>query len=95
MHTLAELQQWFSSSVAQRLIDVTPTLTPIQAVPSRQREIEAWLSQHAITHFCAIDDDAKLFQPDWPHLVLTEGTVGMTSATIEEVTKRVHYFSAK
>jgi hypothetical protein len=85
-HSLADLRSWFPVALHQKIVAVTPELVTDRA--NRQREIEHWLQQYHVRHFCALDDDPRLFEKEWPCLVLTDNAYGMTVKTVEEITGR-------
>jgi len=77
-HSLGHLRRMFSPAIAQRVVGITPRLDGVETggeyLHTRQREIEAWrLSNGHHGRFAALDDDARLFEPDWAHLVHVRG----------------------
>ncbi len=86
-YPLEDLREWFARDVQDRFIDVTPELPGGAA--SRQREIEQWLRRRASVRWAALDDEASLFTPGCPQLVLTESATGLTKATLELLARHV------
>jgi len=82
--TLDELRGWFSPSIASRIIGVTPVLAPsLRAV--RQAEAESWLGANPTRHWCALDDEAELFQAGCSWLILTDSRTGLTQDTLRKL----------
>ena len=75
LESLDELRAHFPPDIAARIIDITPFLLPVnpQLAGSRQREIEAWMAEHAPAGtWLAVDDIALYFETDCPHLFLVD-----------------------
>jgi len=75
LESLEELRAHFPPDIAARIIDVTPFLLPVnpQLAGSRQREIEAWMADHAPGGaWLAVDDIPLYFEIGCPHLFLVD-----------------------
>ena len=75
LQTLEELRAHFPPDIATRIVDVTPFLS--SANPdlrgSREREISAWMAEHAPDGaWIALDDTELYFEVDCPHLFLID-----------------------
>lgn len=72
--SLAQLAQCFSPDIAKRIIGSTPVL-PLHSAKdireSRYREILAYLG-NSRESWLALDDDATLFPPECPELILCD-----------------------
>lgn len=79
--SLEDLRSWFSPGFACRIISVTPILHQGQPA-ARQAEVESWLADNATAAFCALDDQASLFRPVCPWLILTDPRTGITEQTL-------------
>jgi len=98
-HPLDEIQSYFASEIATRVIDVTPVLKPNsltqydgglpQECFEREAEVNRWLHANNAhgTSWAALDDQASLFKPRNPHLVLCDGRIGLTQRALDEVEK--------
>lgn len=86
-HSLDVMREFFSLDMAQRVIDVTPIMEEdggdggVVIVPDRferQQECEAWLEKNRPrgTSWLAIDDWPYGFEPQCPHLLLTDPDQG-------------------
>lgn len=73
-----------------RVVGITPVVDPYQS-HARQVEIEQWLAQHGARYraFAVLDDEARLFTPGWPPLVLTQSNVGLQLTHLAELEKRL------
>ncbi len=77
-----KLVHLFSEDVRCRIIGRTPVLDGPSA---RSREIEALVDRFEIQCFCALDDDATLFDEGVDWLVLTYRLEGVTQTDLERV----------
>lgn len=68
---LQHLKDGLDPALAERVIDATPVLPGNREPGGRQREIEAWLSQHPASSWLALDDMPDLYQPNCPWLFAT------------------------
>ena len=66
--------------LAGRVVDITPV---INNGVSRQREIEWWLNRPGIIDYRVLDDDARLFDKDWPPLILCDSRFGLNKPVID------------
>jgi len=85
-YSWAELMALFAADLRDRFLGATPVLT--DALPAvREREILAWRRAHRLEHlpWVALDDDASLFTPGCPNLVLCETIRGLRPAQLAEV----------
>jgi hypothetical protein len=80
--SLDELRAWFSPEFASRIISVTPVLDQGQSA-ARQAEAEAWLTENATAHYCAVDDETALFRPGCSWLIATNPRTGLTEQTLQ------------
>ena len=62
------------------VVDTTPV---IGNGSDRQREIECWRDGHYAEDFRVLDDDARLFEPGWPPLILCDGSTGLNQPAID------------
>jgi HAD domain in Swiss Army Knife RNA repair proteins len=94
---LAALKESFSANIADRIIGVTPKFVELSAVPDtlaafhREAECDAWLRQNRCrtSPWVALDDRSWLFRPFSKHLVLTDGSVGLTAETVNTLRSRL------
>ena len=74
--TLDELRELLPRRLSWRVIGMTPVLPIVSGTDvagSRYREIDLYLGQYpAAQHWLALDDDASLFPPGLPYLILCE-----------------------
>ena len=68
------LERLFSDDIVDRLAGTT---MPEGLLPRRDQEIDCWVRLHRVTDFIALDDDAALFAPTWPKLLLIDGGKGL------------------
>jgi hypothetical protein len=95
-HSLAALKESFSADIAARIVDVTPQFALLSNVPEtlvayhREAECDAWLRQNQLvaSPWLALDDRSWLFRPFSKHLVLTDGSVGLTVETVDTLRHR-------
>ncbi|QDL36464.1 HAD domain-containing protein [Rhodoferax sediminis] len=88
IHSLGVLREFFSADMASRVIDVTPVMEaqrynerwlPVLSQHfDRQLECEAWLQRNRPrgTPWLALDDWPYWFEPQCPHLLLTDPSQG-------------------
>ncbi len=79
---LETLRSYFSSDIAERIIDVTPSWAQLDGdAPGyeRQAEVEAWIRKNAKPwdDFLALDDRPWLFSPFYPRLVKCVRATGL------------------
>jgi hypothetical protein len=94
--SLAALKESFSADIADRIIGVTLQFAQLCNVPEtlvayhREAECDAWLrkKQHRTAPWFALDDRSWLFRPFSKHLVLTDGSVGVTAETVDTLRHR-------
>jgi hypothetical protein len=81
--SLEDLQELFSEDLRERVVGVTPFInrTPF----SRYQEVQAYLDEYGPCRWCALDDEAKLFPPNCPNLVHTDGSQGVTLTHLSAV----------
>jgi hypothetical protein len=76
VHPLAKLQSMFPPSLRTRVVGVTPILGLGYDTGTRQREIEAYLSQANLrdgaTRWIALDDIKWFFDDACPNLILVD-----------------------
>jgi hypothetical protein len=95
-HPLAEMREFFSEDLRDRVIDITP-LPPLTDVPPhlsdhpRHAECVAWLSRWrpSATAWLALDDMAEEFEPRCTNLLLIDGSKGLTPETAAELLVRL------
>lgn len=96
-HPLDELRSFFDEDIQQRVVGVTPILKrgwgdaetshePLQPY-AREQEVRQWLREcgEPWRRWAALDDQAWLFKPFNPQLVLCRGDVGLTDTELETV----------
>lgn len=95
-HPFDEIQSYFSADLQQRIIGTTPILAresweqhdgelpPMRF--EREAEIRRWLarSEEPWRPWAALDDQAWLFKPFCPHLVVCDGRVGLTQRELDQ-----------
>lgn len=82
--THQSLTEYFSPSLRQRFIGVTP-VSP-GGPGSRWREIRAWLSEQGFGgRWVALDDDATLFPPGCAELVRCDTARGLRKTQLDEM----------
>lgn len=74
--------------LGDRVIDATPDLRE-EKVRGRQREIEAWLKKHPCDDFVVLDDQAVLFEPGWPPLILCPARTGLDDRSLNQLIVRL------
>jgi hypothetical protein len=97
---IEELAQHFPERLRDRVVGVTPDLDIAFESPtgSRQKEIEAWMTQHAPNgQWFAIDDRANLFNEGCPNLFLVPEHrpgcgAGLNSVVSADFSKRLVKF---
>lgn len=91
-HTLAQLQNYFSADIRDRIIDVTPCFDDRAPLPCiREKEIEEWLRAHGglFQRWIALDDSDWFFQEGCPNLILVDAEYGFNDATEIELRRRL------
>jgi hypothetical protein len=96
-HGLAELREFFAQDLRDRIIDVTPLRFTASKLPreavgfKRHAECMDWLRRRraAETRWIAIDDQPWLWAPLCPHLLLIDGSVGLTASDAQELLARL------
>ncbi|WP_434715973.1 HAD domain-containing protein [Paraburkholderia sp. A3RO-2L] len=89
-HSWPMLQGLFADDLHSRFLGVTPELD--SALPAvREAEIELWRSGHGMLSapWVALDDDASLFRPGCPELVLCETIRGLRPPQLEQMKKKL------
>ena len=96
-HSLDVLREFFAEDVQPRVIDVTPVVSGAEwaqadgeLIPvrfEREAEIQRWLhaSDQPWRAWAALDDQASLFRPFCPNLVVCNRTVGLTKHELDLV----------
>lgn len=82
-HAWPDLMAFFSTDLQSRILGVTPEDASGYGA-TREREITAWRQAHQCTSlpWAALDDDASLFSPGCPNLVLCETIKGIRPAQL-------------
>ena len=90
-HGLRELQSFFSRGIAERVVDVTPVLSPMHYEYVREAEIEAWLQEagRKLEPWLALDDIESFFSPGCRNLILVDPDLGFNEKTEREVRERL------
>lgn len=83
MYSQKELCTWFPTTISEKIVGVTSELVGFW--PSRRRDVEAWCMRQSASRFCVLDDDVRLFEKNWRHLVLPDSKMGMTPDTVQQV----------
>jgi hypothetical protein len=83
-HSLKNMQTFFLTDLRSKVVGVTPVIdSNVQFV--RFYEIQKYFAdtgnQHR--HWVALDDDAVLFPPECPELILCDGDIGFCDAQAE------------
>lgn len=65
----------FPCEIRSRVVDVTPVLG--EGPYERQSECEAYIADKQVRFAIVLDDDASLFSPGWPLLMLVDRYVGL------------------
>ena len=82
-HAWDYLMAMFAADLRSRFLGATPALN--ETLPAvREQEIMAWRRAHRLEHlpWAALDDDASLFTPGCPNLVLCETVRGLRPAQL-------------
>jgi HAD domain in Swiss Army Knife RNA repair proteins len=85
--TLTQLRAPFARDIAARIVGVTPDMPVTSAAQisgSRHREILAYLREYPDEQWLAVDDDASLYPPGLPNLLLCADGFGTREASILE-----------
>lgn len=82
-YSLEELRRYFVADLRARVVDVTPAL--LEYTPAkRYAEIQVWLRRHgACRPWAALDDDASLYPPECPQLVLCNAARGLRQPQLD------------
>lgn len=96
-NTLVELRSFFAPDIARRIIGVTPNLFREESRYTRglrQRELEAWVAEHAPdVPWLALDDRFAEFDDECPGLLLVpnsqDGGIGLQFEHLEELERRL------
>tara|TARA_B100001105_G_C22393952_1_gene445766 strand:+ start:1035 stop:1640 length:606 start_codon:yes stop_codon:yes gene_type:complete len=96
-HTLAELRSHFSADVAARIVGTTPDLfrPGLQYTRGlRQRELEAWVAEHAPgARWLGLDDRAAYYDEDCETVLLVrhadDGGMGLQHEDLIELVARL------
>lgn len=84
--TLSDLQRLLPQDIGPRVVAATPVTALGRADGGRQAEIEAWLAAlDGPVVWAAVDDEAFLYAPGCPRLVLTSKWVGWSADTTAAV----------
>lgn len=82
---LSFLQNLFAEDIASRVIGSTPHL---EGKWVRGREILDTVRRYGIRQWVVLDDDKRLFGPDFPNVIFTDFKVGLTQDHLFALTKR-------
>lgn len=82
---LQYLQRLFADDIASRVIGATPQ---IDGKWARGREIMDVVRRYGIEHWVVLDDDRRLFSPDFPNVIFTDFTTGLASAHLNALAQR-------
>lgn len=99
LHPLTEMQSYFAEDLQCRVLGCTPFVhrvfgqasgRPPEATATRyerQGELEAWLESANLPpdRWIALDDDASLFAPGHPRLVVCDSRTGLTAERLEQL----------
>lgn len=83
------LQHLFDDDIASRVIGVTPHFDGQWA---RGREIMDIVSRYGIQQWVVLDDDKRLFSPDFPNVIFTDFRTGLTPARLKELAERFEFW---
>ncbi|MBU9199818.1 hypothetical protein KTD31_00195 [Burkholderia multivorans] len=89
-HPWPALLGLFALELQGRFLGVTPELDA--ALPAvREAEIELWRREHGFlgAPWVALDDDASLFSPGCPELVLCETIRGLRPTQLEQIKRKL------
>ena len=91
-YTLTELRQFFSPSVQQQIIDMTPCLSMGYDLGGRQREIELFLQQPMWqgSRWLALDDWRSFFDEECAQLLWIDPNTGFQSMHGEAMLRWYH-----
>jgi len=92
--TLAQARAWFGPELAPRVIGMTQLSVNGRAYGGRQAEIEAWMQKHAAAQapWCALDDEALLFQPGCEAFIHVHPWTGLLPEHLEQAQRRLRAF---
>ena len=96
-HPLDETRSYFSRDLQQRIVGATPVIRrdswaqydgePPPVRFEREAEVTRWLHESGAPWrpWMALDDQAWLYEPRDPRLVLCDGKVGLTQRELDQV----------
>lgn len=100
VHPFDILRSFFADDLQARVLGVTPLAHSPRgpasprsdaeravAIGERQHEIEQWVADCGLPteQWVALDDDASLFRPGCPNLVVCEPTIGLTVSQLDDL----------
>ena len=90
-YSLAQLREYFSDDIQQRIIDVTPVLNPLDNRYLRQAEIDLWLRDAGREYeaWIALDDSEWLFPPGCRNLILVNPDLGFNKAVEDALHRKL------
>lgn len=85
-YSLDKLRGFFSPDIAVRIVGTTASLRSYRSECQRGEEIEAYVAQHQVGQWAALDDDLEGFaRPLRSRLVLVDGTHGFSEVDAGKV----------
>lgn len=96
VYSLDLIRDFFSPDIGQRIIDAAPVRPPNREIPTelwsyvREGECVVWMRRHRRrASWLALDDDAWRFRPFSQHLMLVDGSLGLTADVVPELRARL------
>lgn len=77
----------FPPTIRKRTIGFTPIVKASSY--RREAEVMAFVNAFQVTKFLCLDDQSKLFQPNWRHLYVVNGSEGLTAEDMENIIQRI------
>ena len=74
-YSLAAIRDQFPESLRSRVGGCTAGMARLDGILQ-------YVAEHGITDFLVLDDIADFFPPDWPHLLLCAGEVGISEPRV-------------
>lgn len=86
-----DLMALFAPELRERFLGFTPDLEHTGSQAIREREIQAWRRENQVLSlpWVALDDDASLFSPGCPNLVLCETIRGLRPAQLALIEQKL------
>lgn len=83
--TIEKIRSFFYPEIADRIVGMTPVITPKPEKYGRYLEIQQYLREHPYDRWIALDDNSKLFPPGCDHLIKVNGKQGLDETTVSQI----------